>query len=167
MADTFAIELKGVKSATLRLEKFPDGVLERLLEPMQSIERQLEAAVIAAEPQKSGELRGITGGRVYSHENRIAAVVGVRTQDGNEAKKAVTLEYGSLGEPMDVVNHFMRVDHVYKTLISPMDVEVPTYMRVPDVKPHRFLRDPIEAIRGSALEQLRAAIDQAVADANA
>ena len=91
----FAIELTDERRAVLRFETFPAFAHDRLLAALQNIEARLEAAVIADEPQQKGKLRSLTGGRVYDHGNRIAAVVGVRAPDQNEARKAAALEYGS------------------------------------------------------------------------
>nr|WP_294549967.1 hypothetical protein [uncultured Rhodopila sp.] len=153
--------MSGDRKAILRFEEFPKAAHDRLFEALTDIEQQLEAAVIASEPTKSGALRSLTGGRVYDHANRIAAVVGVRVQTGNEARKAAALEYGSRGVAITVEAHFMTLDHIWRRAISPIAVDLPEYMRRPMITPHAFLKGPIDAVRGIAIAQMQAAIDQA------
>lgn len=163
----FALEISGDRSAALRFEQFPAFAHDRLLGALQSIEQRLEAAVLASEPTRSGALRGLTGGRVYDHGNRIAAVVGVRAQTADEARKAAALEYGSRKQAITVRAHEARLAHIWKRAIAEINVSVPSYERTPDIAAVRFLRSPIQAIRDEALAELRAALDQAVEDASA
>jgi hypothetical protein len=160
----FGIEVTGDRAAILRFDQFPKAAHDRLYEALTQIEQQLEAAVIAAEPTRSGMLRSQTGGRVYDHENRIAAVVGVRAESGNDARKAAALEYGSKGTSIAVQAHLMTLDHIWRRAISPIAVDVPEYMRRPMIAPHEFLRGPVDAIRSTAIAQMQDAVNQATQD---
>lgn len=163
----FGLELTGDREATLRFEKFPAFAHDRLLTAMQSIEQRMEAAIIAAEPDKTGALKAMTGGRVYDHGDRIAAVVGVRAMTQAEALKAAALEYGSRGGQIEVKAHFMTLSHIYSRAVAAMSVDVPDYTRTPMITADRFLRGPMEALRPEIMAELQAAMDQATQDANA
>ena len=159
----FGITLTGDTSTILRFEQFPQAVHARLLATLNSIEQRLEAAVVAAEPVKQGQLVALTGGRVYDHGDRIAAVVGVRTKDQDSALKAMALEYGS-HKALMVRAHEAKLTHLWGRAISPMMVQVAQHSRVPNIDPRRFLRDPAAAIRAEAIAEMRASLDQAVRD---
>jgi hypothetical protein len=148
----------------LRFEHFPQAAHDRLLATLTSLEQRLEAMVIAAEPNLSGALRGLTGGRVYDHDSRIAAVVGVRTQTKAEALKAAALEYGS-HKALMVRAHTAKLAHLWSRAINQIVVDVPEYGRTSNIDPLNFLRGPLAAIRGDALDEMRAALDAAVKDA--
>ena len=162
MADTFGLEIKGDQSAVLRFDKFPDAAHDRLLEALRGIEARLEAAVIAAEPTLTGALKNETGGAVYDHGNRIAAVVGVRAR-GNDAAKAGALEWGA-HRGFIVKAHQMSLGHFWSRLVDKRMVSVPDYNRIPNVAERRFLRDPIAAMGDEALAEMRAALGEAVKD---
>ena len=163
MAD-FGMEISGDRAAVLRFDKVPAAAHDRLLAALTDIEQRLETAVLAAEPNRSGALRAITCGKVYDHGSRIAAVVGVRAPDASTARKAATLEYGSRLAAITMRAHTARLSHIYRRAIAEITVNVPSHRRTPNVPAQRFLRGPIEAIRPGALEEMRAALAQAVAD---
>lgn len=164
----FAIEITGDRSTTLRFENFPKQMHARILVTMQEIETRLEAAVVASEPRgATGQLQAMTGGRVYDHGDRIAAVVGVRVPGGasEAAKKAMALEYGS-STPMSLRAHVARLSHLWRLSIPEITVLVPSHSRTPNILAKRFLRDPIEAMRSEALTELRLAVDTAATEAS-
>jgi hypothetical protein len=157
------IRLTNERAATLRFDQFPQFAHDRLLAAMQEIEQRLEAAIIAQEPTKTGALRSWTGGRVYDHGNRIAAVVGVRAPSADAAKKAAALEYGS-HKALTVRAHTARLAHFWSRAVPEIMVVHPAYSRTPNVDDKRFLRDPAEMVRGDAMGLLQAAVDQAAED---
>ena len=165
MTDSFGVDIAGDTRAVLRFERFPSVAHDRLLVTLQSLERRLEAAVLAEEPEKSGELKSLTGGRVYDHGDRIAAVVGVRTTTPAQARKAAALEYGSRGASITVSAHTAKLDHLWSRAISPIMVNVPSFTRTPSITARRFLRGPIQALHDDAITEMRAALDAAVAEA--
>ena len=95
MMAAFGIELTDKRRATLRFEQFPQFAHDRLLVAPRKIEQRLEVAVRATEPNRTGKLQPQTGGRVYDHSSRIAAVVGVRAPDANDARKAAPFRAGT------------------------------------------------------------------------
>nr|WP_294564484.1 hypothetical protein [uncultured Rhodopila sp.] len=162
----FGLQITNDRAASLRFDKFPDFAHDRLLAALQNIEQRLEAAVIAAEPARSGALKALTGGRVYDHGNRISAVVGVRAQTADEARKAAALEYGSRRTAIEVKMHSAKLAHVYSRAIAEISVSVPTHSRTPNITADRFLRGPLDAIHAEAMAELQAAMQQATEDAN-
>ena len=156
----------GDNRTVLRFERFPDAAHDRLFATLQSLEKRLEQAVLAAEPEKSGEIKSLTGGRVYDHGDRIAAVVGVRVTNANQARKAAALEYGSRGTSITVSAHTAKLAHLWSRAISPISVNVPSFTRTPSITARRFLRGPIQALHDTALAEMRAALDAAVTEAS-
>ena len=160
----FGIQLGDDRRVILRFEQFPAAVHDRLLATLTAIEQRLEAAIIAAEPAgATGQLRAITGGRVYDHGARIAAVVGVRADGPMAAGKAGALEYGS-HRALVVRAHQAKLAHFWSRAIAAITVDVAAHSRMSNIDPRRFLRDPVEAIRSEAIAEMRAALDAAVAD---
>jgi hypothetical protein len=167
MAEFIGIEVQGERQVALRFEQFPQFAHDRILAALQDIEGRLEAAVRGAEPARTGRLQGETGGRVYDHGDRMAAVVGVRARSGdsNEAGKAAALEYGA-HRAFEVRAHAMSLTHLWGRAIAPISVQVAGHTRRPNISERRYLRGPIDAIRGAALDQIRNAVAEAVAEAS-
>lgn len=164
----FSIQITGDRETRIRLEQFPDGVYDRLVIAMEGIEQRLEVAVLAAEPKRTGALRAITAGRVYhDNPNRVAAVVGIRADNAEDAKKAAALEYGSRGTSIDVAAHQASLAHIWSRAVSPLTVNVGPHSRVPNITAQRFLRGPMDMTRAQAFADLQGAVDGAVEDANA
>lgn len=156
--------LEGDKGVALRFREFPTFAHDRLLSALEGIEKRLEAAVISAEPEKSGLLKSLTGGRVYDHGTRIAAVVGVRAMTKDEALKASALEYGS-NKSITLRAHSASLSHLWSRAINTIQVQVSAHSRITNVQAHNFLRGPIDTIRGEALAELEAAIELSTQDA--
>ena len=167
MNDFFAVDIAGDTRAVLRFDRFPAVLHDRLLATLTSLERRLEAAVLAAEPERSGELKSLTGGRVYDHGDRIAAVVGVRTKSQSKARKAAALEYGSRGVAVAEIGHKMRLDHAWLHARIGAPVDVKAISRTPTLRAMNFLRGPIKSLQQSALSEMRAAIEAAGAESDA
>lgn len=162
---TFSIEISGDRQATLRLASFPDAAYARLVSAMERIEARLEMAVLAAEPNRTGALRALTGGQVYhDNPNRVAVRVGVRAETQAEAEKAAALEYGSRGTAVSIAAHKASLDHFWARAVSPIVVQVGPYSRTPAITARRFLRGPIDMIRTEAFAEMRAALDAAATD---
>ena len=159
------VKIEGDRAAGLRFETFPTYAHDRLLTSLQNIERRLEAAVRSAVPRKSGELQQLIGGRVYDHKTRIAAVVGLGSKDPTEIKKTLSLEFGSRGKSVTLRAHGMRLAHFWDTQVTERIVRIPSHSRIPNIMARRFMRDPFQAMRSSALAEMEAAVEQAKKDA--
>ncbi len=166
----FGVSLSGSeRKVILRFAEFPSFAHDRLLIALTNIEQRLEAAVLAAAPQgATSTLSRLIGGRVYDHGTRIAAVVGVRVKDAADpraaARKAAALEYGSRGTPIRVRAHSMSLDHFWNRAVSKRSEIVKGYSRTPKIAAVRFLRDPAQALRESAIAEMRAAVASAAQD---
>jgi hypothetical protein len=164
VADSIGFEVAGERLVALRFEEFPERLRARLKGALDNIERRLEAAVRAAEPERTGRLHSETGGQVYEHPDRIAAVVGVRVPSAEEAGKAAALEYGAHGS-FAVRAHTATLSHLFARAIAPIQVQVAAHTRRANITERRYLRSPIDAIRSEALDELRQAVSQAAGEA--
>lgn len=162
----FGVQIEGARRAVLRFEQFPAKAHDRLLATLESLKDRLVAAVRAEEPKHTGRLEEETGGRVYDHGSRIAAVVGVRAYTKSDALKAAALEYGS-HKALTVRAHQARLSHLFSRAIAPITVTVSDHSRTPDIAPHRFLRGPLEAMRADAQAEMEAAVAAAAEESNA
>lgn len=161
MADLLGLEIAGERQLALRFERFPEIARQRLRGALEGIEARLEAAVRAAEPSRSGELRSETQGRVVERGDRITAIVSVRPRGPADAGKAAALEYGAT-RAFEVRAHSAMLAHLWARAIAPITVEVGPYRRTPNIAPQRYLRGPIEAMRGQALAAMKAAVEAAM-----
>jgi hypothetical protein len=159
----FGLEITGDTKAVLRFQQFPQAAHDRLLTVLRSLEARLEAAVLAQEPTATGAMRTLTGGRVYDHGARIAAVVGVRATSANEARKAAALEYGS-HKALTVRAHTASLSHLWSRAIATISVQVPAHPRTPNIDEVRFLRGPLDALRSDAIAEMEAAVASATQD---
>lgn len=157
MADKLiGVAVAGDRQASLQFEAFPEFARDRLRGRLERILHRLTGAIEAAAPVRTGKLRADIGGRIYEHENRIAAVAGVRLDAGmgrgrkglSAAGKAATLEYGSTGRPFEV----RRGNRAYR--------------RRGGVMERRYLRGPAARQRDASLAELQQAVDEAVRDAS-
>ncbi len=121
--------------------------------------------VRAEEPVHTGKLRSETGGRVYDHGERIAAVIGVRARSIDDHAKAGALEYGAK-RPFEVRAHTATLTHLWGRAIAPITINVGAYTRTPNIDPERYLRGPTATYREEALQLLRKAVDEATAEAS-
>jgi hypothetical protein len=158
----FGVEVRSgsERAAILRFEQFPAFAHDRLLAALWRIERRLETAVRAAQPARTGQLRSLTGGRVYDHGSRIAAVIGVRANNADDALKAAALEYGSARALM-VRAHQAKLSHLWGRAMTPMTVQRESHLRRTNLSPHRFLRGPMAAIRADAIAEMKVAVEDA------
>jgi len=156
----FGIEIRSgsERAAILRFEQFPTFAHDRLLAALWRIERRLETSIRAAQPAKTGQLRSLTGGRVYDHGTRMAAVVGVRANNADDALKAAALEYGSARALM-VRAHQTKLTHLWGRATVPMVVQRSGHIRRSNLSAHRFLRGPMAAIRADAVAELKVAVE--------
>ncbi len=151
-----AIDIATERRVGLKFEEFPQRAHASLLEKITSLTRQLEERVRAAEPYKSGKLRGATTSRIDDRPERITGRVFISADYG----KAAALEYGAHAATQ-VKAHSARLDHVYANAVSPLTVMISAHSRKLDIAEHKYLRGPLEAMEGEIIEQLRAALVEA------
>lgn len=154
MSDFIGIAVVGDRQVELQFETFPEIARDRLRGRLERIVSRLTGEVRALEPSRTGKLRSDTGGRVYEHQDRIAAVVGVQVDSGmgkskrgsSAVGKAAALEYGSTGRPFDVTRRGK------------------TFQRRGGIVERRYLRGGAAAEREQALADLQEAVNEAVAE---
>jgi hypothetical protein len=163
--DTIRIGLTGERQAGIRFEEFPDALYEELRKTIDSLTNELFARVVAATPDKTGDLRSHERVRVFTDENRITGYVDI-TGTVADIKKAAALEYGA-HKATAVKSHSMKLDHFWnQALSSPIDVMVSAYERTPNVTATVFERGPLAEMQGEIIGRLNAVVEQAVAGAN-
>jgi hypothetical protein len=158
----FGMEIETDRAVILRFEKFPKDMHDALFATLTRLERRLEAAVQSAEPVETGALRAMTGGRVYDHGDRMAAVVGVRAESGQDARRAAALEFGS-HRNITVRAHEAKLGHLWARAISPITVSMPSHQRMTNIQPIRFLRNAIDMMSAEAVAEMRLAVGVAIA----
>jgi hypothetical protein len=162
--DEFGLQLEGDRRVGLRFEEFPERARQRLAAAMDSITQRLLARVEAAEPIKTGKLRGETTAYVSSGPNFVKGTVAIRVpkgaQAGVEAGKAAALEYGA-HKSIAVKAYSRTLDHVFLHAIAPTEQLVRAYVRRANIAEQRFLRGPIDEMRDQILTELREAVEGA------
>jgi hypothetical protein len=154
----FSVVVKSERASLVLFDEYPANIHDHVFYAMDRIVTRMVAAIQAAEPVKTGAMRSETGGRVYDHNTRIAAVAGVRVSTASEAKKALALEFGSRGVPIMMHRVNTSRQAVSRRLSRPLK---PTWERVPTLTPRRFLRGPAEALRSSSIAEVTAAVEAA------
>lgn len=152
-----AVTISGDREVALKFEQFPQRAHASLLSRITNLTTQLEARVRAAEPSLTGKLRGETVSHVYDDPERIRGVVTVSA----DFAKAGALEYGA-HRATRVKEHYERLGHVFARLISPLAVVVSEHTRIPNIQEHAFLRGPLAEMEPEVVEQLKAALVEAI-----
>lgn len=161
------IDLTGERQAGLRFEQFPSDLLANLRAEIDSLTNELRGRVGPAMPNRSGELRASLRDKIIDKENSVTGRVTVA--EGNQAlhRKAAALEYGSKGKKRPVRQHAMRLGHFWdQKLAAPRTVIVKAFMRTPNVKAHKFLRGPMEAMRPTILARLGKVVERNAQEAS-
>ena len=161
------IDLTGERQAGLRFEKFPSELLADLRAEIDSLTNELRGRVATAIPTRSGELRSSLHDELIDGDDKVTGRVTVAK--GNQAlhKKAAALEYGSKGKKRPVRQHKMRLGHYWdEKLAAPRTVIVKAFQRTPNVKAHKFLRGPMEAMRPTILARLNKVVERAAQEAS-
>lgn len=161
------IDLSGERQAGMRFEKFPSELLADLRAEIDSLTNELRGRVGAAMPRGTGELRDSLDSDVIKKEGRIRGRVIVAVGNSKLHRKAAALEYGSKGKKRPVRQHKMRLGHYWdEKLATPRTVIVKAFQRTPNVKAHKFLRGPMEAMRPTILARLGKVVERAAQEAS-
>lgn len=156
---TVAMELLNERRVGLRFDEFPEKARANLLERITELTQELEDAVVEAEPEgATGKLRRETKPRVTEGPERITGSVSVT----DEFAKAAALEYGAHGTTT-VRAHVAQLNHVFARATSTVEVDVEEHTRRLNIAAHDYLRGPLAAMSGRIEEELKAAIDDAIA----
>lgn len=159
--DAIRIEVSGERQAALRFEEFPNELHAELLAEIESLTAELYGRVEAQIPSKSGRLRAQADMRIFDDPERISGVVSIHGERSNDYAKAAALEYGAFNRH-GVAQHRMWLDHFWSLKLSrPIRVLVGAYSRTANISEHRFLRGPLEQLRGEAIDRLNSVVEQA------
>lgn len=157
MSIDVGIDVATERDAIVRFERFPARARALILDRITRITAELDAMVLAAEPNRTGKLLASTAWRVINTARRIVGVVTITRDWG----KAGALEYGA-HRSTKVKAHQAKLGHVFaQRLAQPLTVMVSMHHRIPNIAEHRFLRGPFDAIRERAFEELHAALAEA------
>ena len=166
--DSVRISVAGARQVGLRFEEFPDNLYADLQAEISALSIELFARVQAATPRRTGQLSSQERLRLFTDKARITGYVDIAgTKGSQDFAKAAALEYGAHA-PTKVRAHGMKLDHFWSLKLSaPIDVLVGAYMRTPDIDQHAFERGPLAQMGPEINTRLNAAVEKAVAEANA
>lgn len=154
------VELVNQRRAELMFEVFPGLVHQSILATIERLLPVLAAAVKAEEPSRTGRLRAST---VASIRQSPTSVIG-RVSVVGEYGKAGALEYGS-HKTITVRSHKQIVTLLRGGSPEQVEVSIPAYERRTNIDARRFLRGPIDAMRGTIVQALQEAVADAAAKA--
>ncbi len=160
----FGVSLIGERRVAERFDRFPEASRAALLGVITRLTAQLEGAVVAAVPSRTGALRATIRSGVENKERAIRGWVSMAGGDKNAVLKAMALEYGS-NKKISVSEHRRAVDTVFGRAVAPYEQLVAAHSRTTNIVAQRFLRDPLAAMAADALAQMKAAVGQASAAA--
>ena len=168
MAGEIHIDISGTRQVGLRFDQFPDALRDELRATIDDLANQLFAMVQARTPNRTGQLLGQEGVKVFVDADKISGKVFVLAPDQQSARKAAALEYGSTGQAVTVKGHAMSLDHYWSTkLAAPQTVIVAAYSRTPNIAETAFERGPLEEMAPEIAVRLNATVEAATKAANA
>lgn len=151
------VTTRGERELTLRFDTFPARAHQRLEQRIGDLVAQLDAKSQAAAPVDTGRLRSEITEKVYGDSpDRVAGYVSVFAP-GNpkEYPKAATLEYGSdkvrkiYSNSRSMLDRFGRKRRIVERMTKAAHIQA-----------YKYLRAPLETMRG----EIEAALDGALAD---
>jgi len=149
--------LAGQREVGLSLDAIPERLRRRLIQRIWRLTLRLETRAEARAPRgRTGRLRAAIGARLDTRADRIRGRVMVRGGGG----KAGALEYGAR-RSHQVTEHRRTLDHVWGRATQPMEVIVGRYRRTANIAERRYLRGALDAMRGEALAEIGAAVNEA------
>jgi len=157
----FGIEIDGERRVALRFEQFPERARAALQARIAALTAELYGRVEGAEPERTGRLKGETEPFVDQRADRVVGRVKVVARGSSEHGKGAALEYGAHGSAR-VTAHSQSLSHFWGRLVAPREVFVRAYSRRLDIAERRYLRGPLDEMRGEIIEELRAALGEAM-----
>jgi hypothetical protein len=158
-----ALEIQGERKVSQQFDRFPTIAHDKLLERITALTDRLYAAVLAAEPRKTGRLAETTKRTVYDDSGR--RIAGVVTVDADFAK-AATLEYGShktitIGQ----IPGFARARQAKRSVKVDMKIARgivgASFQRTLNITALYYLRGPLAEIADDAIIEMQGALEEA------
>lgn len=146
----------GDRDIAVRLERMPAIVHQRLVASITSLTERLLGQVRAREPRRTGRLQGETVDRITETADLVRGAVTVATGSGNEHGKAAAEEYGAHGAAN--VRAFSRSGHTPQG--NPASQMVEAYTRRLNIVARRYLRDPLDEMRGAVHDEIERALER-------
>lgn len=156
----FDILVVGDRRLQAFLHDYPASLDARIEARFQSFSQRLAAAVQAAEPQRTGRLRGETRPFVRRSPAGITAGVQVVAQGKVDIGKAAALEYGAHGSTK-VAEHWATRATFWGRYASPRAVLIEEYQRRVNIGADRYLRGPFDTLKNEAVAEIERAIAEA------
>jgi hypothetical protein len=159
----FKFNFSNTRNAAIKFEQFPEAARVRLVEVITGLTAELNSAVHAAAPTKSGKLQSEIQSFVDQTKDRVIGKVKV-VAGGNlqELLKAIALEYGAR-QPTEVRAHSQELTTVFGKKVSPETVMVAAYNRTPNIAAGNYMRGPLAAMQPEIIAALNAAVADAAA----
>lgn len=147
------VTTRGERELAVRFTEFPQRLRQKLAARITVLTDALELRVQAAEPYKTGALRGETRERVYTDQpERIAGYVSVTA----EFVKAATLEYGT-----DKVRRRLAKGLTGRLLGRSLAQRI---SKPAHIAAFRYLRGPLEEMRPEAEAAIESVLVETVAE---
>lgn len=162
----FGVVVTGARRVALRFEQFPEIARAHFLEVITALQAQMQTAITAAIPKRTGRLAASVTGGVENSPTKVRGWVNVAGKDRKLILQAAALEYGASGVVKVKAKEGRQLYTVYGRYINPMLVNVDAYSRQADIIAQRFMRGPLEAMAPAAASQLQDALFNAVGEAN-
>jgi hypothetical protein len=153
--------VSGDREVALGYERFPDELRDRIRARMQRIVDRLESASRDAAPYKTGKLKSEIHGRVYAdNPQRVAGYVQVTAAGGgsDEYRKAGALEYG-VNKSRSIAGRLAGrnlVSRLRSQRVRDRLINSPIHQRA-----YRYLRGPLDEMRGEIEAEMTEAIGEA------
>jgi hypothetical protein len=141
-------------------DELPARLNARLYAGMERVAARLAAAVEAAEPHRTGKLRGETEPFIHQSETALVAGVIIRGSDHSDFGKDAALEYGS--HRMIEVHMRRRAGGLARRYQASSLALSDYYERRTNIGADRYLRDPFARLRGDIISDIEGAVGQSV-----
>jgi hypothetical protein len=150
-------------NVTLRLDKLPRQIQDKMVARIAALTRTLLAQVHAAEPRRSGRLHSLTRAFIDQKPGWVRGRVRILSDAGRAGNvAAAALEYG-VHRTVLVRRHGARLTHLFGHSMPVQIVQIRAHTRRVDIAQRRFLRGPAAIIRQQAHAELSAALSEALA----
>jgi hypothetical protein len=163
MSFELTLDSASERRTLVQFEQFPERLRAAIRQRLEGLTEELKARIEAREPEDKGKLRSETTSRIFNDPNKVVGAVFI---EGGLPKaeygKAAALEYGA-HSTTTVRAHLERRTRIFGRFVAPMRVAIEQHSRRVNIEADRFLRGGIEEMREQVLDELHAAIEEALA----
>lgn len=148
----FDAVIVGERQVIARFEELPAELHELLHERILILIQELEGAVQAGAPVKSGELRGSIRSSVKDYAEKIVGRV------FSNLPYAGVIEFG-IHKAESVRGHERRLEQAFGRDIAPEEIFIDPYTRMANVEAHLFMQAGFASLEDHITQELRNVID--------